>query len=148
VLHSRPSGEHAQQAVVDAGMTELIRPALYGSRHPVHFLGNGNGSDQRAYPTYETEVEGPVCELTDSFGLHALPRLKRGDLVAFANTGAYAASFTSRYNGRPQPAEVLLWADGSLQLATRPPPDGSAPDPGSHPWSARPDQEVPAGTAC
>jgi diaminopimelate decarboxylase len=146
VLHSRQSGEHAQQAVVDAGMTELIRPALYGSRHPVHFLGSGGSGDQRAYPRYETEVEGPVCELTDSFGLHSLPRLKRGDLIAFANTGAYAASFTSRYNGRPQPAEVLLWPDGSLQLATRPPPDGTVPDPGSRPGSARPDQEVPAGT--
>jgi diaminopimelate decarboxylase len=145
VLHSRQSGEQAQQAVVDAGMTELIRPALYGSRHPVHVLGEG--CDQQACPMYETEVEGPVCELTDSFGAYSLPRLKRGDLVAFANTGAYAASFTSRYNGRPQPAEVLLWPDGSLQLATRPAPRGTVLHPGLHPGSARPDQEVPAGTS-
>jgi diaminopimelate decarboxylase len=141
VLHSRQSGEHTRQAVVDAGMTELIRPALYGSRHPLHVLGNGCG--RLAHPTYETEVEGPVCELTDSFGSYSLPRLKRGDLIAFENTGAYAASFTSRYNGRPQPAEVLFWPDGSLQLATRPAPHGTVPHPGPRPGSARPGRESP-----
>jgi diaminopimelate decarboxylase len=145
VLHSRQSGGRAQQAVADAGMTELIRPALYGSRHPVHVLGDGDG--QPAYPMYETEVEGPVCELTDSFGLYALPRLKRGDLIAFANTGAYAASFTSRYNGRPQPAEVLLWPDGSLQLATRPAPHDTVPRAGLLPGPAGHGHEIPAGTS-
>ena len=63
--------------------------------------------------------EGPVCESTDSFGLHVLPALDRGDLVAVARAGAYAASFTSRYNGRPHPAEVMLGADGSLESCAR-----------------------------
>lgn len=68
----------------------------------------------------ETAVEGPVCESTDSFGIHQLPSLKRDDLVAIDQAGACAASFTSRYNGRPQPAEVLLWPDGSMQRCRSP----------------------------
>lgn len=115
VLHSRPRPPYAQQVVLDAGMTELIRPALYGSHHPVHALDLGAEVDT----LLETAVEGPVCESTDSFGLHVLPALDRGDLVAVARAGAYAASFTSRYNGRPHPAEVMLGADGSLESCAR-----------------------------
>src|SRR5215470_17789250 len=62
----------------------------------------------------DTGLEGPVCESTDSFGRHVLPPLDRGDLVAIEQTGAYGASFTSRYNGRPPSAEIPLWLDGSL----------------------------------
>ncbi len=62
-----------------------------------------------------------MCESTDSFGVHPLPPLLRGDLLAIENAGAYAASFTSRYNGRPHPAEALIMPDGSLQLSERPP---------------------------
>jgi diaminopimelate decarboxylase len=132
----RPPG---QQVVLDAGMTELIRPALYGSRHPVHALA---GTPDAA-PSYDTALEGPVCESTDSFGSYRLPPLHRGDLVAIEAAGAYAASFTSRYNGRPPPAEALLWPDGSLQRCGRPvlaplelaepgmPGDGAA-EPGDH----------------
>jgi diaminopimelate decarboxylase len=111
-------------------MTELIRPALYGSHHPVHALDLGHEDDA----LLETAVEGPVCESTDSFGLHPLPALGRGDLVAVARAGAYAASFTSRYNGRPHPVEVVLRSDGSLQPGARvdverhaPVPAGAAP---------------------
>jgi diaminopimelate decarboxylase len=113
VLHARMRPAQQPQIVIDAGMTELMRPALYGSRHPMWAL---NKADASLRPT---AVEGPVCEVTDSFGLHELPALRRGDLVAIGEAGAYAASFTSRYNGRPQPPEVLLEADGSLVLAAR-----------------------------
>ncbi len=124
VLHSRPRAPYPQQVVLDAGMTELIRPALYGSRHPVRALENPLPGGEPV----DTAVEGPVCESTDSFGAHRLPPLRRGDLVAVGHAGAYSASFTSRYNGRPHPTEVVLWPDGSLQRgeradvsATRPP---------------------------
>ncbi len=116
VLHSRPRVPNAQQVVLDAGMTELIRPALYGSRHPVYALPAGAGGPG---DLCDTAVEGPVCESTDSFGVHPLPRLSRGDLVAIESAGAYAASFTSRYNGRPQPPEVVLHHDGSLLQGER-----------------------------
>jgi diaminopimelate decarboxylase len=115
VLHSRLRPPVGQQVVLDAGMTELIRPALYGSRHAVRALTGSAGRGD----ILDTAVEGPVCESTDSFGTHALPPLRRGDLVGIEGAGAYAASFTSRYNGRPPPPEVLVWPDGTLQLCGR-----------------------------
>jgi diaminopimelate decarboxylase len=143
VLHARSSGRGSQRVVLDAGMTEFIRPALYGSRHSAHALpaktpGERAGRGGHAAASLlDTDLEGPVCESTDSFGRHALPPLDRGDLVAIEQAGAYGASFTSRYNGRPAPTEVLLWLDGSLQPCERPPitpvaltparaPDGAA----------------------
>jgi diaminopimelate decarboxylase len=111
VLHVRehrgPSGEPL--AVIDAGMSELIRPALYGARHEIMAL-TARGERR------STVVEGPICESTDRLGAHSLPPLTRGDLVAIMDTGAYGSSMSSRYNGRPRPAEVLLEADGGLRL--------------------------------
>jgi diaminopimelate decarboxylase len=142
VLHARPGAGHAQQVVLDAGMTEFIRPALYGSRHSAHALRPGGP----ASGLLETELEGPVCESTDSFGRHLLPSLHRGDLIAIGQAGAYGASFTSRYNGRPPPAEVLLWPDGSLQPCGRPALSGTSwPDPPRAPHSAA--RHLPQG-AC
>ena len=122
VLHVRESlnGYRSQAGaltVIDAGMTEFIRPALYGSHHPVHVLP---GTPRPAGDVRDTALEGAVCESTDSFGVHPLPPLLRGDLLAIESAGAYAASFTSRYNGRPHPAEVLIMPDGALRLAERP----------------------------
>ena len=122
VLHVRESmnGYRSQAgalAVIDAGMTEFIRPALYGSHHPVHVLPE---TGRPAGDARDTALEGAVCELTDSFGVHPLPPLQRGDLLAIESAGAYAASFTSRYNGRPHPAEALIMPDGTLRLAQRP----------------------------
>jgi diaminopimelate decarboxylase len=149
VLHTRPAGAQAQQVVLDAGMTELIRPALYGSRHPVHLLRTAGpavppGGDAQADAglpdgglldggLLDTALEGPVCESTDTFGQHSLPPLHRGDLVAIGHAGAYGASFTSRYNGRPAPVEALLWPGGTLQRCHRPGPGPSS----GHPAQAR-----------
>ncbi|MBA2700153.1 MAG: hypothetical protein H0U58_00440 [Chloroflexi bacterium] len=121
VLHVRQRS--GRQIVLDAGMTELIRPALYGARHPIVALTSldravDDGSGREA--TWETvRVEGPVCESTDALGDHLLPPLRRGDLVAIADTGAYAASLGSNYNGRPRPPQVLLEVDGRLLLGRR-----------------------------
>jgi diaminopimelate decarboxylase len=116
VLHTRQRGEQ-RQVVLDVGMTELIRPALYGVRHPVSAL-----ADHTHDETANVLVQGAVCESTDTFGVHALPPLRRGDLVVLHEAGAYSASFSSRYNGRPAAPEVLLGADGSLSLGDRTPP--------------------------
>jgi len=105
--------------VLDAGMTELIRPALYGAEHAVvalTSLGRVPRPDAAARPA---RVDGPVCESTDTLGEHFLPPLRRGDLVAIADAGAYAASMRSTYNGRPRPAEVIVETDASLTLARR-----------------------------
>jgi diaminopimelate decarboxylase len=102
------------QVVLDAGMTELIRPALYGARHPVVALTSLGrpvtpGEARPGDPVLVgTRVEGPICESTDSLGSHDLPALRRGDLVAIADAGAYAASQASRYNGRPLARTVLI----------------------------------------
>jgi diaminopimelate decarboxylase len=119
VLHVRdgrsPGGEPL--VLIDTGMTELIRPALYGAIHPVVALtAGGKPVEEASAEQRETLVEGPVCESTDRFGRHALPALKRNDLVAILDAGAYASSMSSRYNGRPRPAEVLLEPDGRLRL--------------------------------
>ena len=122
VLHVRKppeSGAEEARVILDAGMTELMRPALYGSLHRVHALRPG-GDALGGEPLRATTVDGPVCEMTDSFGTHQLPPLARGDLVAIEQAGAYAASFTSRYNGRPHPAEALLWHGDELELSERP----------------------------
>jgi len=120
VLHARERG--GRQVVLDAGMTELVRPALYGARHAIRALTSLGRSidDGGAGPTVEpTRVEGPICETTDSLGVHVLPPLRRGDLVAIADAGAYAASQSSTYNGRARPAQVLLDASGGLALGRR-----------------------------
>ncbi len=122
VLHVRERG--GRQIVIDAGMTELIRPALYGARHDIVALTSlGRPVDDpgrdRADPAGPALVEGPICESTDHLGSHDLPPLRRGDLVAIRDAGAYAASLGSRYNGRPRPPQVLIEPDGRLVLARR-----------------------------
>ena len=127
VLHVRQ--RNGPMVVLDAGMTELIRPALYGARHGVVALTSGGRPWSPQEPVVSppgssgelqlTAVEGPVCESTDSFGRHLLPPLVRGDLVAIRDAGAYGASLGSTYNGRPRPPQVLLEPDGSLSLARR-----------------------------
>lgn len=102
VLHVRARG--GTQVVIDAGMTELIRPALYGAHHQIVALTSlGDAADPGSPGTPGTRVElaavhGPICESTDALGEHPLPQLRRGDLVAIRDTGAYAASQSSTYN--------------------------------------------------
>ncbi|HLQ49503.1 MAG TPA: diaminopimelate decarboxylase, partial [Candidatus Dormibacteraeota bacterium] len=122
VLHVRDRG--GPQIVIDAGMTELIRPALYGARHEIvalTSLGMDVSSGPEADPTAAkvAAVHGPICESTDALGDHRLPPLRRGDLVAIRDAGAYGASIASTYNGRPRPPQLLLAADGTLTLARR-----------------------------
>jgi diaminopimelate decarboxylase len=122
VLHVRERG--GPQVVIDTGMTELIRPALYGARHPVVALTSMGrpldlADDRRRDDVAPTRVEGPICESTDALGTHDLPPLRRGDLVAIADAGAYAASLGSTYNGRPRPPQVVREMDGALRLGRR-----------------------------
>ena len=131
VLHVRERAE-GTQVVLDAGMTELIRPALYGAHHAITALtalgrpvgeafdAAATGRPAGASPaTAPTRVDGPICESTDALGEHLLPHLRRGDLVAIHEAGAYGAALGSTYNGRPRPPQVLLAPDGRLVLARR-----------------------------
>jgi diaminopimelate decarboxylase len=119
VLHVRE--RDGRQVVLDAGMTELIRPALYGARHAVVGLTSlARAIDWPRPPdTDVAAVHGPICESTDALGEHPLPPLRRGDLIAIRDAGAYAASLSSAYNGRPRPPQVLLNRDGTLAVVRR-----------------------------
>ena len=69
--------------------------------------------------TSRRDVHGPICESTDALGEHLLPPLRRGDLVAIRDAGAYGASLSSTYNGRPRPPQVLLDRRRRLTLVRR-----------------------------
>jgi diaminopimelate decarboxylase len=102
-------------------MTELIRPALYGAHHEISALTSLGRTVDDVLPTdlRPTRVDGPICESTDALGEHPLPRLRRGDLVAIHDAGAYGTVLGSTYNGRPRPPQLLLEDDGSLRLVRR-----------------------------
>jgi len=83
-------------AIVDAGMTELIRPALYQSSHHIENISNRNEDQQFPY-----DVVGPVCESSDCFGKAVeLTETKRGDTIAIRTVGAYGEVMSSNYNLR------------------------------------------------
>jgi diaminopimelate decarboxylase len=89
--------------VIDAGMTELMRPALYGAFHRIEPVALRDAVER------QYEIVGPVCESTDVVGRdRRLPALEVGDLVAIRDTGAYGSAMASNYNRRPLPAEVLV----------------------------------------
>jgi len=120
VLHVRDRGEAPPLVVLDAGMTELIRPALYGAHHPIAALTTlGRPVDGGGVGRTPTRVDGPICEATDTLGLHPLPPLRRGDLVAIAQAGAYADSMAMTYNGRPRPPVVLIGPHGEVEWVRR-----------------------------
>ena len=100
--------KHAGRArfvVLDAGMTELMRPALYGA-YPPHRAG----ARRRARPSRATS-SGPVCESSDTFGrVRGAAAAEVGDLVAILDAGAYGAVMSNTYNRRPLPPEVLVKA--------------------------------------
>jgi diaminopimelate decarboxylase len=89
--------------VVDGGMNDLIRPALYGSYQGIEPVLTRDGRGCTA------DVVGPVCESGDFFAKdRALPRLEPGDLLAVMSAGAYGFVMASNYNTRPRPPEVLV----------------------------------------
>ncbi len=98
-------GEAKTFAIVDAGMNDLIRPALYDSHHDIVRVKEP-GADT---PRGRYDVVGPVCETSDIFAADRdLPELKSGDLVAILTAGAYGAVMSSAYNARPPAPEVLV----------------------------------------
>ncbi len=88
-------------AVLDAGMSDLVRPAMYDAYHNIEALKGGEASERY-------DIVGPICESADIFGKdRMLPELNEGDLIAIETAGAYGAAMASNYNGRPLIAEVL-----------------------------------------
>ncbi|HEX5353202.1 MAG TPA: diaminopimelate decarboxylase [Rhodanobacteraceae bacterium] len=96
-------GRRRRFLILDAAMTELIRPSLYDAWHRIAPLVDAGRPPQ----TYD--VVGPVCETSDTFArARKLPRCEAGDLVMIGTTGAYGASMASNFNSRPLAAEVML----------------------------------------
>ena len=104
VEYLKHSEEH-DFAIVDAAMTDLLRPALYGAWHDIRPV-RPRSSTERRY-----EIVGPVCESADFLGRGRELALEQGDLLAVMSAGAYGMSMSSNYNTRPRGAEVMV--DGS-----------------------------------
>lgn len=95
------NGTNTIFAIIDAGMTDLIRPALYQAHHKIENL-TSQGS------IYRYDVVGPVCESADTFAKFIeLPETRRGDLLAIRSAGAYGEVMASRYNLRDLPRAVF-----------------------------------------
>jgi diaminopimelate decarboxylase len=110
-LKRRPGG--GWFVVTDAGMTDLLRPALYDAWHHIEAVSPRNGDPIQA------DIVGPVCETSDTLGRdRTLPPVLVGDLLAVRDTGAYGAVMASNYNRRPAAAEVLVDA-GAWQVVRR-----------------------------
>jgi diaminopimelate decarboxylase len=96
-------GQQRRFLVVDAAMTELLRPALYDAWHEIVPVSRRRG------PPQVYDVVGPVCETGDTFAVdRQLPPCEAGDLLMIRTTGAYGAAMASNYNSRPLAAEVMI----------------------------------------
>ena len=101
VIYTKVNGGGRNIALVDASMTDLIRPALYQSKHVIENL-DGDGRPEGCFT-----IGGTACESSDIFAENiCLPALRRGDLITIKSTGAYGASMASRYNMHDIPASV------------------------------------------
>ena len=107
VVDLKPHSTGKSFVIADAGMTELMRPMLYGAYHAIEAVTPRAGSPIKA------DVVGPVCETTDTLGSdRELPPVDVGDLLAVRDTGAYGAVMGSNYNRRPFPPEALVEREG------------------------------------
>jgi diaminopimelate decarboxylase len=95
------NGSNTLFAIIDAGMTDLIRPALYQAHHKIENLTSKGH-------IYRYDVVGPVCESSDTFAKYIeLPETRRGDIIAIRSAGAYGEAMASRYNLRDLPLSVF-----------------------------------------
>ena len=90
--------------ILDAGMNDLMRPALYGANHRTLPVLKKNKISKKIY-----EFVGPICESTDKFTtLQKFQKLDEKDLIVMCDVGAYGISLSSNYNVRPKPIEILI----------------------------------------
>lgn len=96
--------------IVNASMTEMIRPAMYQARMRIVPL------EQKDIPEQVYDIVGPVCETSDFLGKNRLLRIQEDDTLAILDAGAYGASMASQYNSRPLPSEYLIDKNHSIPL--------------------------------
>jgi len=105
VLYRKHSGGK-EYVIVDAGMTDFVRPSHYNAHHEIVPLGDGSR------PEEVVNVVGPICETGDFLALdRKLPAVKPGEYLAVLGTGAYGFVMSSTYNARPRPPEVMVDGD-------------------------------------
>lgn len=113
VLRNKVSEEN-HFLIVDGGMNDFMRPAIYGAYHGLFPVKESKNE-------VSCHVVGPICETTDCFASdRALPKLKAGDKLVLADTGAYGYSMGSNYNLRGRPLELLLGTNKKLKVVNRP----------------------------
>ncbi|QTD46760.1 diaminopimelate decarboxylase [Ottowia testudinis] len=125
VRATKPAGSN-HFTLVDAGFSDLMRPAMYGAHHGMHLIASAGTPPTPERPQRETVVAGPLCESGDVFTqaeggvvlTRALPEARVGDLLVIHDAGAYGASMSSNYNTRPLAAEVLV-DGGTARLIRR-----------------------------
>jgi len=100
-------------AVVDASMSELLRPALYQAWHDIVPVAAGRGEPTRY------DVVGPVCESSDVLGTDRERALAAGDVLANLSAGAYGMAMSSNYNSRPRPCEVMIDRGQASEIRAR-----------------------------
>ncbi|MCR4897398.1 MAG: diaminopimelate decarboxylase [Lachnospiraceae bacterium] len=106
---------HKEYIGVDACAVNLMRPAMYGAYHHITVLGKEDAPSDHVY-----DVTGSLCENNDKFAIdRQLPEIEKGDYLAIHDTGAHGFSMGYNYNGKLRSAELLLKADGSVQLIRR-----------------------------
>ena len=100
---------------VDACMSALMRPAIYGAYHHITVLGK-----ETEPPTIPVDVVGSLCENNDKFAVQRmLPDIEDGDILYIHDTGAHGQAMGFNYNGRLRPKELLLRSDGTIELIRR-----------------------------
>ncbi|MDK2124779.1 diaminopimelate decarboxylase [Parachitinimonas caeni] len=107
-------GEAKNFAIVDAGMNDLIRPALYEAWHDIVPVCSQPDTPARVY-----DVVGPVCESSDFLGKDRTLAIHQGDCLAVLSAGAYGQTMSSNYNTRPRAAEVLIEAGAARLIRSR-----------------------------
>ena len=113
VLYLKHSSDGHTTVVIDAGMNDLLRPALYGASHPIRAVTSKGA-------TTRVDLVGPVCESACVLARdYPLPQLRRGDIIAIFLSGAYCAAMSSNYNSRTLAAEVLIRSNQTPQLIRR-----------------------------
>ena len=110
-------GEGRDFLILDAGMNDLVRPAMYDAHHDIIPVAEPVPGG----PTRPLDIVGPVCETGDTFArAREMPEVAAGDLVAFRSAGAYGAVMASEYNSRPLIPEVLVQGDHFAVIRARP----------------------------
>lgn len=108
------SNESRNFAIVDAGMNDMIRPALYQAYMNILEIDRTLAREEKIY-----DVVGPICETSDFLGKQRKLAIAEGDYLAQRSAGAYGASMSSNYNSRPRTAEVMVDSDKAYLIRRR-----------------------------